>query len=104
MLFFVSYLIFGLYFLMSFLLANVFNKFMKRLEQKYDGIYKRAEKLLKELFNRFDTNSKGYLSYNEARDFFETLLNIDLRRKQHYTALGRLLDEMEITNFDNFEC
>ena len=32
MLFFVSYLIIGLYFMMSFLLANVFNKFKERLE------------------------------------------------------------------------
>ena len=34
MLFFVSYLIFGLYLLMNFLLANVFNKFRDRLEEQ----------------------------------------------------------------------
>ena len=32
MLFFVSYLLIGLYFMMNFLLANVFNRFKDRLE------------------------------------------------------------------------
>ena len=33
-LFFVSYLIIGLYFVLNFLLANIFNKFKERLERK----------------------------------------------------------------------
>ena len=39
MLFFVSYLVVGLYFLMSFLLANVFNKFKDRLENQANKIH-----------------------------------------------------------------
>ena len=70
MLFFVSYLIFGLYFLMSFLLANVFNKFKDRLEQQASNILSKSENLLIVLFNRFDYTSKGYLSYSEAKEFF----------------------------------
>ena len=38
MIYFVSYLTIGLYFMMSFLLANVFNKFKERLEQQADRI------------------------------------------------------------------
>jgi len=78
MLFFVSYLILGLYFLMSFLLANVFNKFKGRLEEAAANIHCKTENLLIELFDRFDEQKKGHLNYNEAKEFFQTLLNLDL--------------------------
>ena len=70
MLYFVSYLILGLFFLMSFLLANVFNKFKTRLVQKATSIHCKTENLLVELFNRYDIGDKGYLSYSEAKEFF----------------------------------
>ena len=55
---------------MSFLLANVFNKFKDRLEQQADNILSKSENMLTELFNRFDYTSKGYLSYSEAKEFY----------------------------------
>lgn len=79
--YFVSYLIIGLYFMMSFLLANVFIKFKDRLEKQADDIYAETEALLIELFDRFDKDSKGYLNYTEAKEFFHTLLDLDLKRK-----------------------
>ena len=100
MLFFVSYLLFGLYFMMNFLLANVFMMFKERLERRAISIRYKTETLLKELFDRFDHNNKGYLSYFEGKEFFEALLNLDLRRKKHYMSLARLLDEIEVTDFD----
>ena len=54
MLYFVSYLVFGLYLLMNFLLANVFNKFRDRLEEQACKILEKTEKLLTEQFNKFD--------------------------------------------------
>ena len=63
----------------------------------------KTETLLIELFDRFDNRKKGYLTFNEAKEFFETLLKLDLRRKHHYVTLGNLLDEMKITDFDRFE-
>lgn len=101
--YFVSYLIIGLYFMMSFLLANVFLKFKDRLEKQADSIHSETETLLIELFDRFDKDDKGFLSYFEAKQFFATLLNLELKRKKHYITLGRLLDEMKITDFDRFE-
>ena len=103
MIYFVSYLTIGLYFMMSFLLANVFNKFKERLEQQADRIQQDTERLLIKLFNRFDYQNKGYLSYDEAKEFFSTLLNLKLNKKKHYMALARLLDEMMIEDFERFE-
>ena len=67
MLYFISYLIIGLYFMLSFLLANVFIKFKERLERQNDEKYTETRALLIKLFNRFDADSKGYLSYGEAK-------------------------------------
>ena len=103
MIYFVSYLILGLYFILSFLLANVFIMFKERLEKRTVDIHYKTEALLIELFDRFDNNNKGFLSYFEGKEFFETLLSLDLKRKKHYMSLARLLDEMEIKDFDRIE-
>ena len=89
--------------MMNFLLANVFLMFKERLVKQAINIRCKTETLLKELFDRFDQNNKGYLSYFEGKEFFEALLNLDLKRKKHYMSLARLLDEMEVTDFDRFE-
>ena len=102
MVYFVAYLIIGLYFMMSFLLANVFIKFKTRLEQKAEELHTETEDLLIELFDRYDKGGKGYLAYDEGKEFFHILLNLDLKRKKHYMTLARLLDTMKITDFDHF--
>jgi len=56
-----------------------------------------------ELFDRYDGHKKDFLSYTEAKEFFSTLLNLNLRRKKHFMALARLLDEMEVTDYDCLE-
>ena len=94
MLFFLSYLIIGLYLLMNFLLANVFIKFKMRLDSGKITTLKKTENLLKELFDRFDNGNKGYLNWEETKDFFEVLLEINMRRRRHYVAFLDLIKEM----------
>ena len=61
-----------------------------------------TEDLLIELFDRYDKGGKGCLAYDEGKEFFHILLNLDLKRKKHYMTLARLLDTMKITDFDHF--
>jgi len=103
MLFFVSYLIMGLYLLMHFLLANVFNQFKNRLERQAGELYSRTEKLLVVLFDRFDAGAKGYLTYEEGKAFCMYVLNLNLKRKKHLKILSKLLDEMEVKEFNCIE-
>ena len=53
--FFISYLMIGLYFLLSLLLANIFTKFTQRLENKAN---ERTEKRREHLGKFFDSFSK----------------------------------------------
>ena len=66
-LFFCSFLCVGLYFLMNFLLANVFNKFKDRLERNYEKIMVKTEVFLIEIFDSYDNKNsrykKGYLTW-----------------------------------------
>ena len=95
-LYFGSFLIIGLYFLMNFLLANVFNKFKDRLERNALEIMKKTELLLIELFDRFDYSSKGYLNWKESKEFFTILLKLNLRKKEHFEQLIELMKVMGI--------
>ena len=95
-LYFISFLVVGLYFLMNFLLANVFNKFKDRLERNAEEIMKKTELLLIELFDRFDYSSKGYLNWKESKEFFTILLKLNLRKKQHFEQLIELMEIMGI--------
>ena len=83
-LFYGGFLIFGLFFLMNFLLANVFNKFKDRLERNAHQIMVKTELLLIELFDRYDYESKGYLNWKESKEFFQVLFNLNIRRKRHF--------------------
>ena len=95
-LYFSSFLIFGLYFLMNFLLANVFNKFKDRLESNAEEIMKKTELLLIELFDKFDYSKKGYLNWKESKEFFTILLKLNLRKKVHFIQLIELIEVMGI--------
>ena len=87
-LFFCSFLCVGLYFLMNFLLANVFNKFKDRLERNYEKIMVKTEVFLIEIFDSYDNKNsrykKGYLTWQEAKEFFSNIFSLNLRRKKHY--------------------
>ena len=50
MLFFVSFLVIGLYLMLNFLLANVYNQFKVRVEQKHEKIVDKTHKLLWTVF------------------------------------------------------
>ena len=81
--FFVSYLILGLYLLMNFLLANVFNKFKDRLETQHEYIIKQTEELLTEMFQKFDYTKTGLLNYQEAKEFFGMVLNVNMSKPRN---------------------
>lgn len=103
MLFFVSFLILGLYFMLSFLLANVFNKFKDRLGGQAYKINAKTEELLSDLFDKYDDGKKGYLDKDEGKEFFTILLNLKLGSRRHVSAAQSLIELMDITDLDYIE-
>ena len=61
MLFFISYLLLGLFFLLNFLLASVFNKFKQRLAARIDSNEEKRKQQVFQVYKMFDVTGRGYL-------------------------------------------
>lgn len=68
--FFFSYLILGLYFLLNLLLATIFSGYKNKMTEK--AVQKADKRIiyLEKYYNLCDIGNKGYLSIGEARKFF----------------------------------
>ena len=66
--FFIAYLVIGLYCLLNFLLAQIFNNLSKRLASQGAALLGKGEKFLKEFIDRHDTaaQEKSYLTQTEC--------------------------------------
>ena len=91
--FFVSFLIGGLYVMMNFLLATVYNSFKSRIERKHVITREKTHVLLKKAFDNFDEEKKGHLTYTQAKDFFATVFDQDMKKKQVFEAVKDVLKE-----------
>ena len=96
MLFFVSYLIIGLYLLLNFLLATVYNQFKNRLELQHQKIVKKTYNFLKLTFDEYDEEKKGYLSYLQVKKFFSTVLETNLAVQRNFEALIDVFTENQV--------
>ena len=81
-LFFISFLILGLYALMNLLLAQVFNSFRNRLVDEGVHYLKKMEKHMDKFYRRFDVELKGHLSAEGLKNFFNVLLNMRIDEKE----------------------
>lgn len=59
--YFVSFLILGLYALLNLLLAQVFNSFRNRLVQQSEAILEKMEKHMEKFFKKFDKRNTDCL-------------------------------------------
>ena len=95
--FFLSFLIVGLFFIMSLLLANIFNKFRERLEKEGLHYLKKQAQYLNIFFDRYDEGEKGYLNAGETRIFFKELLNLKISSSRlDYDTFKHLLKDMNL--------
>lgn len=89
--FFITYLILGLYFLLNTLLATIFTNYKKRLQaraaKREDGrtIY------LEKYFNICDNDNKGYLNLKQAKSFFKIVLNLDYSEEADRNSLKKIM-------------
>ena len=75
--FFVLYLVHGLYLLLNILLANIFSMYKKRLEQKLENRQLKRAKRLNQHFDKYDSGKKGYLSLQESKKFLKHCFDLN---------------------------
>ena len=61
-LYYIAYLMLGLYFLQNILLAVVFENYKKRLEFRVETKVESRAKMISKYFDQIDTEGKGYLT------------------------------------------
>ena len=89
-LYFILFILVGVYFLMSVLLAVIFDNFKNRVEtSQKDKIAERLE-YIEYLFMKFDENDKGYLSMKETRQFFAHVLDLDYKKAKHRRLIYKI--------------
>jgi len=81
-LFFIGYLVLGLYFLQNILLAVVFDNYKKRLQEKVEDKTESRVKYISQYFEEFDKESKGYLTLEQAKNFFQCCLSLSTQEQR----------------------
>ena len=90
--FFVLYLVIGLYLLLNILLANVFSMYKRRLAQKLENRQQKRAKRLGEYFDKYDNDLKGFLDLKEAKKFFKDCFDLSYNNKKHQKIFTNLLN------------
>ena len=76
-LYFVLYLILGLYLFMNLLLANVFSVYRRRLEQTAEERAELRVKTIEKFFEMHDKNDNGVLDSDESKVFFQQVMDFN---------------------------
>ena len=96
MLFFISFLLVGLYLLLNILLASVFSKFTLRLEARITkNRMKRRNQVLK-AYKRFERNVEDHLDAEEFRGFLAFIYDLKIDEPEGRSHYRRILGKMGV--------
>ena len=95
--FFLLYLIIGLFFLLNLILAIYFSNYKNRVERSINTYIKMRENFLREKFNNYDLEKKGYISLHQCK-----LLVQELLKTSQNSTVSKRIDIDKITKvFDS---
>lgn len=88
-LFFIVYLVVGLFLLMNLLLAIFFGAYQDRSDANLDSLSKTRSKFVSMIFINLDKDLKGYLDKSETRDFLDEIhcLALEMEEKPYGHSL-----------------
>ena len=95
-LFFVGYLIIGLYFLQNILLAIVFDNYKKRITQKVENKTETRVSYIIKYFEMFDLDNDGILSLIEAKKFFAIVLDLDYKLPRDRVTFRKIMKVLDV--------
>ena len=82
-LYFVIFILFGVFFLMNVLLGVIFDNYKRHQELSSKNRSKRRLKIIARYYKQFDEEDKGYLTVVQAREFFAITLDLDYSKKSN---------------------
>ena len=89
--FFMLFICIGVYFMSGILLSIVFDNYKNRIEELSKEKLENRIHYIKIFYDMFDGEDLGYLTYKQARDFFEQVLNLNLMKRKHRKTIVRII-------------
>ena len=90
-LYFVTFILFGVFFLMNVLLGVIFDNYKRHVELSSRNRSKRRMEIIERYYRQFDEENKGYLTIVQARRFFALTLDLNYHRKAHRDTFRQTL-------------
>ena len=95
-LYFMGYLIIGLYFLQNILLAIVFDNYKKRITQKVENKTETRVSYIVKYFEMFDLDNDGILNLLEAKKFFAIVLDLNYKKPSDRVTFRKIMKVLDI--------
>lgn len=73
----------GVFYMSNVLLAIVFDNYKKRVVKMSESKIQKRMTFIKMYYEQFDPDDLGYLTYKQARNFFQQVLEMNFKRKAH---------------------
>ena len=94
-LFFIVYLVLGVYFLMNLLLAIFYNNYKQRGANTLERFDNSRLGFLRRLFNRIDRNERGYITRGEAHELISRLIRLDRGIPSHLVSGNQVVSRLD---------
>ena len=90
-LYFIVFILFGVFFLLNVLLGVIFENYKKATLENQKERSRQRLKYTEILFDRCDEGLKGHLALREAKTFFSTILELDYGKEEDRLIFRRLM-------------
>lgn len=98
---FMFFMLMGLYFLANLLVANVFNKYQARLQNKRAKRKVQRIEFIRTIFKKHDTNNSGYIEHQEAKNFLADVFDFDYHNEYHRETAKKIIEILNNDERDN---
>lgn len=93
-LFFIAFLIVGLFLLMNMLLAIFYSNYKKRYDNTLETFNEERSNYLEEKFNEYDVGAKGYLDKDDTYKMMLEVYNLDDSKSSEFEITPELFEKM----------
>ena len=89
--FFMLFIFIAVYFMGGILLSIVFDNYKNRIEEMSKKKLENRIHYIKIFYDMYDDENLGYLTYKQARDFFEQVLNLNYMKRKHRKTIVSII-------------
>ena len=93
--FFIIFILVGVFFLLNVLLAVIFDNFKSRVEISWESKVNKRMEYINKFFDKFDEEGKGWLNLKQTKAFFALVLDLNYKKPVHnkmFSKIQKIID------------